>query len=245
VSFGGDNRSGTTSGAVFRRLLSAASHVRGGLEGLDDLVVALSPPPPSSCRIRPTRGSWRILPNTSLSFGSSMRSCGRLGPATLGFTLARHPAPGPGCNRTGPSSGSRTSAAPGSRRATASHLRLGAAGREQVLAGQARRPGSTPMVAPYSGAHVGDGRALQGPRGSTLPRRRTRRTLPTTLALRSISVTVRDHVGFRFTPRPESTRASARPPTSGVRKYVGCPSMAASFRLDGLPLPPGHDGRGR
>lgn len=34
-------------------------------------------------------GRWNELKNSRRRFGSSMRSCGRFGPATLGFTVFR------------------------------------------------------------------------------------------------------------------------------------------------------------
>jgi len=88
------------------------------------------------------------------------------------------------------------------------------------------------MVAPYSGAML----AMVARSGTTrfdAPSPKNSTNLPTTLALRSISVTVRT-TSVPVTPdRTDPSRCT--PTTSGVRKYVGCPSMAASASMPPTP----------
>jgi hypothetical protein len=69
--------------------------------------------------------------------------------------------------------------------------------------------------------------AAPGPKNST--------NLPTTLALRSIWVTVKA-TSVAVTPsRIAPVRCT--PTTSGVRKYTGCPSMPASASMPPTPQP--------
>ena len=92
--------------------------------------------------------------------------------------------------------------------------------------------GKYPMVAPYSGAmfaivaRSGTGRlAAPSPKNST--------NLPTTFALRSISVTVSTR-SVAVTPARTAPERWT-PTTSGVRKYAGWPSMAASASMPPTP----------
>ena len=94
--------------------------------------------------------------------------------------------------------------------------------------------GKKPIVAPYSGAMLAivarsttGNAAAPGPKNST--------NLPTTFALRSISVTlsttsVAVSAGCNFPLR-------LTPTTSGVRKYTGWPSMPASASMPPTPQP--------
>ncbi len=88
------------------------------------------------------------------------------------------------------------------------------------------------MVAPYSGAMLAIvARSVTGSAAAPSPKNST--NLPTTLAFRSISVMVSTMsvavmpglaVPLRFTPT-----------TSGVRKYTGWPSIAASASMPPTP----------
>ena len=90
------------------------------------------------------------------------------------------------------------------------------------------------MVAPYSGdmlpmvARSGtDSEAVPSPKYST--------NLPTTLCWRRISVTVSTR---SVAVQPSRRRPfSSKPTTSGVKKYIGWPSMAASASMPPTPQP--------
>ena len=90
------------------------------------------------------------------------------------------------------------------------------------------------MVAPYSGAMLAMV-ARSVTRSDSVPSPKYSTNLPTTFALRSISVTVRTrsvavHAGCSLPLR-------CTPTTSGVRKYTGWPSMPASASMPPTPQP--------
>ncbi len=90
------------------------------------------------------------------------------------------------------------------------------------------------MVAPYSGAMLAMV-ARSGTARAAVPSPKNSTNLPTTLALRSISVTVSTR-SVAVTPS-RSLPLRFTPTTSGVRKYTGWPSMPASASMPPTPQP--------
>ena len=94
--------------------------------------------------------------------------------------------------------------------------------------------GKKPMVAPYSGAMLAMvARSVTARVSAPEPKNST--NLPTTFALRSISVTV-SAKSVAVTPS-RSFPVRFTPTTSGVRKYTGWPSMPASASMPPTPQP--------
>ncbi|EWS62581.1 hypothetical protein Y695_04188 [Hydrogenophaga sp. T4] len=90
------------------------------------------------------------------------------------------------------------------------------------------------MVAPYSGAMLAIV-ARSGSASEAVPSPKNSTNLPTTLWLRRISVTVSTR---SVAVQPSRRRpVSSKPTTSGVRKYTGWPSMAASASMPPTPQP--------
>jgi hypothetical protein len=92
--------------------------------------------------------------------------------------------------------------------------------------------GKKPMVAPYSGAMLASV-ARSGTASDCVPSPKNSTNLPTTFALRSISVTVSTR-SVAVTPS-RSFPVRFTPTTSGVRKYTGWPSMPASASMPPTP----------
>ncbi len=88
------------------------------------------------------------------------------------------------------------------------------------------------MVAPYSGAML-PMVARSGSDSVRVPSPKNSTNLPTTLWRRRISVTVSTR-SVAVTPS-RSWPVSSKPTTSGVRKYTGCPSIAASASMPPTP----------
>ncbi len=94
--------------------------------------------------------------------------------------------------------------------------------------------GKKPIVAPYSGAML-PMVARSGSASVRVPSPKNSTNLPTTLWLRSSSVTVSTR---SVAVQPSRMRpVSFRPTTSGVRKYTGWPSMPASASMPPTPQP--------
>ena len=90
------------------------------------------------------------------------------------------------------------------------------------------------MVAPYSGAML-PMVARSGAARCFVPSPKNSTNLPTTLCLRSSSVMVSTR-SVAVQPS-RSLPESSKPTTSGVRKYTGWPSMAASPSMPPTPQP--------
>ena len=172
-------------------LLAAAARLDRAAQGRDE---ALGKRRLRACRTRSRRRASRRDPGSGIFMsGRSMRSCGRFGPATLGA----HPAEVE-LEDLGVVAVARA-------RHAEEALRL-------VVAPERRRPaptvrpvarrylqdssstGKKPIVAPYSGAMFAIvARSVTGRDAAPSPKNST--NLPTTLALRSISVTDEDEIG--------------------------------------------------
>ncbi len=94
--------------------------------------------------------------------------------------------------------------------------------------------GKKPIVAPYSGAMLPIV-ARSGTARFSTPSPKNSTNLPTTLVLRSSSVTVSTRSVAVTPPRKLPLRCT--PTTSGVRKYIGWPSIPASASIPPTPQP--------
>ena len=92
--------------------------------------------------------------------------------------------------------------------------------------------GKKPIVAPYSGAMLAMV-ARSGTARLSVPAPKNSTNLPTTLCLRSSSVTVSTR-SVAVTPSRRRP-VNSKPTTSGVRKYTGWPSMPASASMPPTP----------
>ena len=92
--------------------------------------------------------------------------------------------------------------------------------------------GKNPIVAPYSGAMLPIV-ARSGRLRVRVPSPKNSTNLPTTFSLRNCSVT-RSTRSVAVTPS-RNFPLSSKPTTSGVKKYTGWPSMAASASIPPTP----------